>query len=200
MFYLTVENPDKFFMTSDCHYNHMNICRYCNRPFETRKEMNNVLISNWNSVIPEDGIVVCCGDFMLPNKSGFKEYEKIVKQLNGTIYLTRGNHDRIPVGEYCLEGESTPKMIVNDLMMIEIDDVEVYAQHYPCLAFNGDYQIFGHIHTCKDGTVAAIDSDVPDRLRWNQYDVGVDQNNYIPLSWEQLKSIFEKRKNKNILI
>lgn len=194
MFHLKIDNLDKFFMTSDVHMNHYNICRYCNRPFETREEMNKTLIENWNSVVPEDGIVVCCGDLMLPHKTGFKEYVNIVKQLNGTIYLTRGNHDRIELGEHCLDGETNPKMIVNDTMMIDIDGVEVYAQHYPCLAFNGDYQIFGHIHTLFDGTVGGVDSDVPNRLRWNQYDVGVDQNGYKPISWKQLKDILKKRK------
>ena len=62
--------------------------------------MDNTLIENWNSVVPEDGIVVCCGDFMLPHKNDFKEYEKYLKKLNGTVYLTAGNHDRIENGEY----------------------------------------------------------------------------------------------------
>ena len=67
--------------------------------------MDRTLIENWNSVVPEDGIVICCGDFMLPHNTGFKEYAKYMKQLNGTIYMTKGNHDRIDVGEYYLEDE-----------------------------------------------------------------------------------------------
>lgn len=156
--------------------------------------MNKSLIENWNSVVPEDGIVVCCGDFMLPHNTGFKEYKKFAKQLNGTIYLTRGNHDRIEIGEHYLDGETTPKMIVSDMLMINIDGIEVFAQHYPCLAFNGDYQIFGHIHTLFDGIVYGPDVRMQDKISWNQYDVGVDQNGYKPLSWDQLKNIFEKRK------
>ena len=194
MFHLKIENPDTFFTTSDVHFSHYNICRYCKRPFETREEMNKSLIENWNSVVPEDGIVVCCGDFMLPHDTGFKEYKKLVKQLNGTIYLTRGNHDRIEIGDHCLDGESNPKMIVSDMLMIGIDGVEVFAQHYPCLAFNGDYQIFGHIHTLADGKVYGPDAEMQDKIRWNQYDVGVDQNGYKPISWNELKNIFKKRK------
>lgn len=191
MFHLKIDNPGIFFATSDTHFDHYNICRYCNRPFASREEMNSTLIENWNSVVPEDGIVVHCGDFTMPHKTGFKEYERIVRHLNGTIYLVRGNHDRIDLGQYSI-GDKI-KMIVHDMMKIRVDGVDVFAQHYPCLAFNGDYQVFGHIHTLSDGSINGIDGGVPGKLKWNQYDVGVDQNGYTPVSWEQLKRIFEKR-------
>lgn len=194
MYTLCVDNPDKLYFTSDNHHSHFNICKYCNRPFTSRSEMDQTLIKNWNSVVPEDGIVICCGDFMLPHKNNFNEYLKYVKQLNGIIYLTSGNHDRIDIGEYCLDGEIVPKLIVNDMMMIKCGDIKIFAQHYPCIAFNGDYQVFGHVHTLFDGTVNGVDNDVVWKARWNQYDVGVDQNGYKPVSYKQLMEIFEKRK------
>lgn len=54
---------DKVFFTSDTHFGHSNIIKYCNRPFKDKDEMNETLISNWNKVVPEDGIVIHCGDF-----------------------------------------------------------------------------------------------------------------------------------------
>ena len=57
------ENGDKVFMTSDSHYNHFNIIDSCNRPFKDENEMNEVLISNWNSVVDNDSIVFHLGDF-----------------------------------------------------------------------------------------------------------------------------------------
>lgn len=44
--------------------------------------MNDALIANWNAVVPEDSIVVHCGDFMLPHKIGDKEYKKVWEKLN----------------------------------------------------------------------------------------------------------------------
>lgn len=193
MYTLNVEDPDKLYFTSDTHWSHFNICKYCHRPFENRKDMDDTLVTNWNSVVPEDGIVVHCGDFMLPHEVGIKEYQKYLKQLNGKIYLTSGNHDRIECGEYAIDGKSEIKLVVNDIMMIEVDGVKIFAQHYPALAFNGDYQVFGHIHTLSDGTCYGIDGDVTKKLKKNQYDVGVDQNNYTPVSYWQLCDIFRNK-------
>lgn len=191
MFTFKVENPDKLYLTSDTHLSHFNICRYCHRPFENRKDMDDTLVVNWNSVIPEDGVVVHCGDFMLPHEMGTKEYEKFWNRLNfKTLVHLRGNHDRIECGKYIC-GDKT--IIVHDMAMIIVDGVKIFAQHYPALAFNGDYQIFGHIHTLSDGTCFGIDGDVPSKLRKNQYDVGVDQNGYRPISYWELCDIFRNK-------
>lgn len=193
MYTLNVEDPDKLYFCSDLHFGHFRICKYCHRPFESRGEMDQALIDNWNSVVPEDGVVICCGDFMLPHDIGIKEYQKYLKQLNGKIYLTSGNHDRIKCGEYVIDGKSEVKLVVNDMMMIIVDGVKIFAQHYPALAFNGNYQVFGHIHTLADGTCYGIDGDVTKRMRKTQYDVGVDQNNYTPVSYWQLCDIFRNK-------
>lgn len=188
MYYtLKIDNPSKLFFTSDSHFTHFNVAKLCNRPYSSRSEMNQCLIDNWNNVVPEDGIVIHCGDFMLSHKIGFKEYSKYINKLNGTIYLTRGNHDRIDLGNY------DNKLIVNDCMYIQVEKTLIYAQHYPCLAFNGDIQVFGHIHTLSDGKVHGLDSDVPDKLKFNQYDVGVDQNNYTPINYNQLINIINEQ-------
>ena len=56
--------------------------------------MDQTLIKNWNAVVPEDGIVVHCGDFMLPHNEDIKEYNKYLNRLNGRVLLLNGNHDR----------------------------------------------------------------------------------------------------------
>lgn len=198
-FTLKVADADKLYMTSDSHWGHFNICKYCHRPFASRKEMDATLISNWNSVVPEDGIVVHCGDFMLPHKTGDKEYKKIWDKLNfKTLVLCRGNHDRIDCGTYNY-GDRT--VIVVDIAMIEVEGIEIMACHCPKLAYPADFQIFGHIHTLSDGTCYGIDGDVVDRLRSTQYDVGADQNGYTPISYWKLVDIFRNNaKNKKIII
>lgn len=190
MFKLDITNTDKLFFTSDTHFGHYNICRYCNRPFETRSEMDNALIDNWNSVVPKDGIVIHCGDFMLPHKNNFLEYEKYLKKLNGKIYLLRGNHDMIDIGEHYID--DSLKLIANDMMMITINGgVKIMAQHYPMLSYPSDYQVFGHIHTLSDGTCHGMAKEIVPLVRKTQYDVGVDQNNYTPISFNDLKEKFQ---------
>ena len=190
MYTLNIEDPDKLFLTSDSHLGHFNICKYCHRPFQSRSEMDQTLIKNWNAVVPEDGIVVHCGDFMLPHNEDIKEYNKYLNQLHGRVLLLRGNHDRAS-----LDWVSDKLIAVRDQAMIVVDGVKIFAQHYPCAAFNGDYHVYGHIHTLADGTCYGIDGDVTKVMRRNTYDVGVDQNGYTPVSYWQLCDIFRKKMN-----
>ena len=152
--------------------------------------MDQTLIKNWNEVVPEDGIVVHCGDFMLPHNEDIKEYNKYLNQLHGRVLLLRGNHDRAS-----LDWVSDKLIAVRDQAMIVVDGVKIFAQHYPCAAFNGDYHVYGHIHTLADGTCYGIDGDVTKVMRRNTYDVGVDQNGYAPVSYWQLCDIFRKKMN-----
>ena len=191
MFTLKLEDADKLYFSSDGHVGHFNISKYCHRPFNSRSEMDSALIANWNSVVPEDGIVVHCGDFMLPHKTGDKEYKKIWDKLNfKTLVLCRGNHDRIDCGTYVYDDKT---VIVVDIAMIEVEGIKIMACHYPMLSYPADFQVFGHIHTLYDGTVNGSDSDVIEKLRKTQYDVGVDQNNYTPVSYWQLVDIFRNK-------
>lgn len=194
MFTLKVEDTDKLYFTSDSHIGHFNICKYCKRSFDSRQQMNDTLIANWNMVVPEDGIVVHCGDFMLPHKTGDVEYKKIWDKLNfKTLILCRGNHDRIECGTYVYNDKT---VIVVDIAMLEIENIKIMACHYPMLAYPADYQVFGHIHTLSNGTCnSGEDSDVNYRLRKTQYDVGVDQNGYTPVLYNQLMDIFRNKEN-----
>ena len=83
-------NAEQTFFTSDTHFNHANIIRFCNRPFKDVEQMNEVMIANWNNVIGKDDTVFHLGDFCL---GGAAEWTKILDRLNGKIYLIMGNHD-----------------------------------------------------------------------------------------------------------
>ena len=80
------------FFTSDCHFDHANIIKYCSRPFETAEEMNRQLILNWNKVVSWDDTVFILGDFCFGQRT---RWEKILPQLNGYKYLVLGNHDKL---------------------------------------------------------------------------------------------------------
>lgn len=83
---------NKVFFTSDCHFDHANIIKYCSRPFESADEMNRQLILNWNKVVQWDDTVFILGDFCFGQKT---RWEKILPQLNGNKYLILGNHDKL---------------------------------------------------------------------------------------------------------
>ena len=77
------------FFTSDLHFNHANVIKYCSRPFKSVEEMNEQLILRWNSVVGPDDTVYCLGDISL----AFKPIETISPRLMGNKLLVPGNHD-----------------------------------------------------------------------------------------------------------
>src|SRR5215469_5536961 len=79
------------YITSDEHYAHSNIIKYCNRPFIHTYEMEKGLIANHNSVVKSNDVVYHLGDFSFDREKNKIKY--ILSQLNGTNYLIAGNHD-----------------------------------------------------------------------------------------------------------
>ena len=76
-------------LISDTHFNHTNIIRYCDRPFNSVGEMNQMLIANWNKVVEEEDTVFFLGDLA----SGHDPLSWL-DLLNGHIVLIKGSHDR----------------------------------------------------------------------------------------------------------
>lgn len=52
------------FVTSDIHFSHSNIIKYCNRPFENIFEMDDYIIKKWNETVSYDDTIYILGDFM----------------------------------------------------------------------------------------------------------------------------------------
>ena len=184
---LFFEKAERLFFTSDTHFGHRNIIKYCQRPFSCIEEMDDALIANWNRVVGKDDIIFHLGDFAM---GGSAEWSRLLQKLNGKIYLILGNHDMktIGAGFSRLEGVAMQ-------MLINVKGQIIYLNHYPFLCYGGAYrntwQLYGHVHTCH----ANRGLDVP-RLKMlmpMQYDVGVDNNNYRPVSFEQVKKIIRNQ-------
>ena len=82
----------KTFFTSDTHFNHANVIKYCARPFGSIEEMNREMIARWNAVVGPEDTVYHLGDFAMGKPS---EWPGFLRQLTGAKkILIRGNHDR----------------------------------------------------------------------------------------------------------
>lgn len=77
---------------SDTHFNHENIIKYCDRPFNNSNEMDEYIIKKWNSVVGVRDKVYHLGDFALG--LSLERYKDLLNRLNGEIVLVYGNHDR----------------------------------------------------------------------------------------------------------
>ena len=90
MLNLSYETWSKVWVTSDTHFLHENIIKYCDRPFKDKEEMTEALITTWNEQVGDDDLVIHLGDVTFS-----KDYD-VLSLLNGKKILVLGNHDPNP--------------------------------------------------------------------------------------------------------
>lgn len=159
------------YFTSDLHFGHINIIKYCNRPFGSVEDMNSTIIENWNSVVKKGDTVYHLGDFSFGDKDPYHWLDK----LNGNIILLQGNHDRkfnkaLGHGAIILKEKE---------YMIDVDGVLVLISHYPPKENRDLHGVYLYGHTHKDVT--------PNNV-WAHH-VGCDDWNFTP---QTLKQIWER--------
>lgn len=192
--------------TADCHFNHKNIIFYCNRPYETAKEMNKALIDNWNSVVEPEDTVVVVGDMFM---GSWKNISEIVPQLNGDIRLVVGNHDDqrrqeemkkagVIIEEYQItyyDDEGGPILVAGHdpecfADLTYIDYVNDLNEHGVFVDGRDIILIYGHVHDAAPAGIQKEDTGV------YSFHVGVDTNNYTPVSWDYIIEQYNHFKEK----
>lgn len=166
--------------TSDTHFFHKNIIRYCNRPFLTpdgepdQEAMNDGLIHRWNERVQPGDVVYHLGDFAFGNPS---KWSPILAQLNGYKILVRGNHDLSPK-----KMQEVGFNEVYEHLYTSVDGYDLYLKHIPSTAWDtspeASYHLCGHVHTewkaKKTDTGGLI------------VNVGVDVHDWYPVSLQEL--------------
>lgn len=60
-------------LVSDTHFNHSNIIKYCNRPYQSVSEMDWDMVEKWNSVVKPNDHVYHLGDVYMKASKGYIE-------------------------------------------------------------------------------------------------------------------------------
>lgn len=179
----------KLFVTSDHHFFHRNIIKYCNRPFDNEYHMNNSLIKRWNEVVSKNDDVIHLGDFTAGLKGRYKKAKEMFKKLNGNIFLVLGNHDQYSKETYIDFGFK----FVGDYILKN----KILFIHYPAI-FNPKYAKPGNLLSqklSKENDVKLIlhghtHSPNPDTEEWKKhFNVGVDSNNFKPIELKEILKI-----------
>ncbi|OGW80329.1 MAG: phosphoesterase [Omnitrophica bacterium RIFCSPLOWO2_12_FULL_44_17] len=175
--------PSKIFFTADLHLGHKNAIKYCNRPFKTVEEMNEVLIKNWNKIVSDKDNIYVVGDFAL---MGPKKTEEVLKNLKGRKFLIRDNHDKSLKESMALKYFEW----IKDYYLLKVQDSgaiqKIVLFHYALRtwdsAHSGSWSLYGHSHgNLKDDSTSL------------SLDVGVDCHNFRPISYEEVKEIMPKK-------
>lgn len=168
---------NKVFFTSDTHFFHKNIIKYCDRPFN---DVNEAIITLWNETVPKNGVVFHLGDVCFGGK---EKWESMISQLNGDIYLIKGNHDMEHPPQNLFKG------VYDQLMIIvegdeEIPEQKVFMHHFPFITWRGCW-MFTHQND-------AVNTNWLNKLSSGQLNIGMDNNNYCPFSFQEVKERITK--------
>lgn len=165
------------YFTSDTHFGHKNIIRFCDRPFSSVEEMDEALVSNWNNRVKSNDTVYILGDMFFRSVNA----ESILKRLKGKKRLIKGNHD----GSWMTKFDYTKYFVSIDNFLETMDGIHSFTLcHYPMLTWkhpNKSFMIHGHIHNCTtdDFWPLIVKKD-------NVLNASTDINGYIPVTFDEL--------------
>lgn len=193
--------------TSDTHFGHANIIRYSARPFirpndlkvdgswisnvnakERAKEMDEVLIANWNAKVSPEHEIYHLGDFSF---GWVVNIIPVLRRLNfKKLYFLWGNHDK-GMRDLKTVIHFYPDLVgrvvfLGGLAEISVNGQDIVLCHYAMRVWNrshhGAWHLYGHSH----GSLA----DDPNSL---SFDVGVDCHELKPLTFDEVASIISKK-------
>ena len=160
-------------ITSDLHFGHTNIMKFCPQTRERFRNdvnyMNEAMVQEWNAKVKPEDTVYILGDVAFMPASKASQY---MNRCNGTKILIEGNHDRKalndPVFRSCFaEVHKYHHITYNGQMIVMF--------HYPIAEWDqmhrGSLHFFGHLH----GGISGLE-------KYRAFDVGMDSTGEICVS------------------
>lgn|SRR5574344_147605 len=177
----------QIWFTSDTHFSSDRARTLSKRPFSTTKDMDMTMVERWNRVVGPNDLVYHLGDF--------GNYD-MLNYLSGDIQLVYGNYERAELDSSKLNDQTFLRdlkargfnAIYTGTTEVEIDGLPktVIVAHEPTLCKNELFVregrhyplgLFGHIHGRQ-------------KIKPFGIDVGVDCNNFTPISEQDVKFYF----------
>ncbi len=176
------------FATADLHFDHAAIMESCKRPFKSTTVMDKKLVRNWNEVVSPEDWVYIAGDLSLMGAHRKGTYELILRKLNGNKVLIGGNHDQQKHSFYA--GDSGVGFVQFAFPFLEVD--EFIITHDPALACVRPETtwLIGHVHNHWRASTNSYDG----RIMGNCYNVGVDVNDFRPVSFDHIRTTMKQYK------
>lgn len=170
------------FFSADQHLGHAKVIEYSNRPYKNVEEMNHSIITNINSIVRPNDNLYLQGDFAFAkNAKDLINYLRQIKCQN--LHITLGNHDKF------YDDPDVQRFFksIQHYKVIAVDRQKIVLFHFPILEFEaghrGSWMIHGHTHGhCN----------YPPQLQNKRiFDVGIDNCNQFPKSFEELREQFK---------
>lgn len=173
------------YFISDMHFMHTNIIKLSNRPFPTIEEHDAQLIKNWNQRIEPNDTVYILGDIAMSND--IDRIHSLLDALHGKKRLIAGNHDKYLKSN---KFDRTKFEWIKDYYEFKVNKKHIILFHYPILEWHRYYvpsiHLYGHVHNTN---INYFD----DILPANAVNVGVDVNDFKPLTIMDIEAIIDSR-------
>lgn len=205
MLHIKLKEGQQVWFCSDFHINHRNLVRGTSswtegyRDFDTLQQMEDTIVSNFNSVVKPDDIVFNLGDVIFGDKTYLPSF--LAKLNCKNIYLLRGNHD-----DYLDKYPEFKKLFLGVYDYLEVafnfSDVKrnihrpkkqfIVMCHYPLKTWRDaskkSLMLFGHEH-----------GNMTENINSYTLDVGVDTSwynhkKYYPYSLDEIENIMYNQK------
>lgn len=166
----------KTWVTSDLHFGHANIMKFCP---QTRARFNNdvnymneAMVEEWNDKVDPGDLVYILGDVAFLPAAKAVEY---MRRLNGDKILIEGNHDRKLLND--------PAFVrcfveVHKYLDINYDKHKVVMFHYPISEWDQMHRGALHFHGHLHGGVSGLE-------KYRAMDVAMDATGEIVISMER---------------
>lgn len=178
----TVSDSMNTFFISDLHFGHTNILKFTRsdgtplRPFNSIEEMDETIISNWNSVVRHNDKVIVLGDVVIN-----KKHLPTVSRLNGLKTLVMGNHDAEPPDVYFQWFTKVQAYRTFDGCILS--HIPVHPSQFGRFTFN----VHGHLHSNY-----VMMNDERD-YRYFNVSVDCDDMGWKPKPWDEIKALLDQR-------
>ena len=177
------------FFSSDCHFDHDNVIKFCKRP-TTPENHNRWIIQQYNKKMKDKDTMYFLGDFCFNQNA--QHIANIMKQLKGTWHFVLGNHDKRRIMREAIDilyHETGRKFHIMELYdTVKINGYEIILCHFPMATWNKrrykTLHLHGHLHGFKQDDGQDIEQ--------TQYrmDVGLDGHpKFEPYSFNDITDI-----------
>jgi calcineurin-like phosphoesterase family protein len=173
------------YFSADQHFGHTNIIKYCERPFENTFQMDKQIIENWNNIITKEDTVYVLGDFSLHSKPEFV-YENYIQKLKGNIIFVYEKYTHDKWFDKVYKNNVIKINIATSIHLVNYEGIKIFCTHCPLYTWPAEYHGSIHLHGHSHGNSAN---------KKNRHDVGVDVNNFKPVSIVEIMKILESKEN-----
>lgn len=196
------------FFTSDFHIGHEAVMKFCKRPFKDLHDMHCQLIKRYNNTVKKYDVCYFIGDIGMGRSDVLKN---VIYQLNGIKILILGNHDNktntmYQAGFDAVMYGATLKIVNQQVTLAHCPLRDTYREdtrgmrggennpnwhgenkHGAIYSIPnwGQFHLHGHIHSSQNRNTSQ-------KILGRQFDVGVDANNYTPVSIRTIETWIQK--------